>query len=321
MREDAAGRWPKGAYLRNSGWWDNWRLDAISISPDLWITAPMKLRSFGSGTDVSVLGIGCSRVGSISNPVPIREIEAMLEAAVQAGVSLFDTADIYGQGDSERTLGRLLRRHPKQIFIVTKVGGRHGRFATYVRLAKPLLRLVTRVRPQVRSIAVAARTATVTHSFDPEALARAIDGSRRRLGMERLQGLLLHDPSLDSLQRPEVADFLADILAKGKSDYVGVSVDTFEALEAAVAIQAVGLIQAPKLVCDALPSTQILQQIRQRNIAVFVRQILRPASSCQSVPVSPQQAFSDAIAPDFVTSAIVGLSTRTHLKDFTKVVV
>jgi hypothetical protein len=47
----------------------------------------MKLRSFGSGTDVSVLGIGCSRVGSISNPIHMSEIEAMLEAAVQAGAS------------------------------------------------------------------------------------------------------------------------------------------------------------------------------------------------------------------------------------------
>lgn len=276
----------------------------------------MERRSLGDSVRVSVLGIGCGRVGSISNPVPMREIEAMLEAAVEAGVSLFDTADIYGQGDSERTLGRLLRRHPKRIFIVTKVGGRHGRFAPYVRLAKPLLRLVTRARPQVQSVAVSVRTATVTHSFDPEALARAIDGSRRRLGMDRLQGLLLHSPSPDSLQRPEVADFLADVVAKSKSDYVGVSVDTFEALEAAVAIPAVGLIQAPKLVCDALPSTPILQQIRQRNIAVFVREILRQASPDRGGRVSPQQAFSDAIAPDFVTSAIVGLSTRAHLKDF-----
>jgi aryl-alcohol dehydrogenase-like predicted oxidoreductase len=276
----------------------------------------MKRRSFGSGTAVSVLGIGCGRLGSISNPVPMREIEAMLEAAVEAGVSLFDTADIYGQGDSERTLGQLLRRHPKRIFIVTKVGGRHGRFATYVRLAKPLLRLVTRVQPQMRRVAVSVRAATVTHSFDPEALARAIDGSRRRLGMDRLQGVLLHGPSPDSLRRPEVADFLGDVIAKGKSDYVGVSVDTFEALEAAVAIQAVGLIQAPKVVCDALQSTPVLQQIRQRNIAVFVREILHQTNPDRGGRVSPQQLFSDSIAPDFITSAIVGLSTRAHLKDF-----
>ena len=64
----------------------------------------LERRSFGDGVCVSVLGVGCSLVGSISNPVPMREIDATLEAAVEAGVNLFDTADIYGQGDSERTL-------------------------------------------------------------------------------------------------------------------------------------------------------------------------------------------------------------------------
>jgi aryl-alcohol dehydrogenase-like predicted oxidoreductase len=93
-------------------------------------------RSFGDGERVSVLGIGCSRVASISNPVPMREIEATLEAAVQAGVNLFDTADIYGQGDSERTLARLLRRHRDRMLVVTKVGGHHGRYAGMARFAK-----------------------------------------------------------------------------------------------------------------------------------------------------------------------------------------
>ena len=80
-------------------------------------------RSFGNGVRVSVLGIGCGRVGSISNAVSMREIEATLEVAVEAGINLFDTADIYGQGDSERTLSRLLRRHGDSLFVVTKVGG------------------------------------------------------------------------------------------------------------------------------------------------------------------------------------------------------
>ena len=62
---------------------------------------------------VSVIGIGCGRVASISNPVPMREIEATLEA----GINLFDTADIYGQGDSERTLSRLLRRDRDRMFV------------------------------------------------------------------------------------------------------------------------------------------------------------------------------------------------------------
>ena len=72
-----------------------------SLYNELW---SMELRSFGRGVQVSVLGVGCSRVGSISNPVSMREVRATLEAAIDAGVNLFDTADVYGQGDSERLL-------------------------------------------------------------------------------------------------------------------------------------------------------------------------------------------------------------------------
>jgi aryl-alcohol dehydrogenase-like predicted oxidoreductase len=82
----------------------------------------MILRSFGDGVCVSVLGVGCDRVGSTSNPVPMHEIEATLEAAVEAGVNLFDTRQ-------RATLARLLRRHRDRLFIVTKVDGRHGRYA------------------------------------------------------------------------------------------------------------------------------------------------------------------------------------------------
>jgi aryl-alcohol dehydrogenase-like predicted oxidoreductase len=127
----------------------------------------MKQRSFNDDVRVSVIGIGCGRVASISNPVPMREIEATLEAAVEAGINLFDTADIYGQGDSERTLSQLLRRHRDRMFVVTKIGGRHGRHAGIIRLAKPLLRMLVRSKPRLQSTIVRARTATVSKNFHP----------------------------------------------------------------------------------------------------------------------------------------------------------
>ena len=274
----------------------------------------MKQRSFGPGTSLSVLGIGCGRVGSISNPVPMREIEAMLEAAVAAGVNLFDTADIYGQGDSERTLARLSRRHPGKVFIVTKVGGRHGKYEPLVRLAKPLLRRLTQARPEVRNATVSVRTPAVVHEFKPEALSLAIDGSRRRLGLDRLQGLLLHSPGAKALRTTEIGDFLASVVASGRAEHVGVSVDTVDALEAAVAIPAVSMIQAPIDVCDTLPGTAALRAIQDRRIAVFAREILRRSGPEHTGGADPRQAFADAIAPAFVTSALVGLSTRAHLR-------
>jgi len=270
-------------------------------------------RSFSNGLSVSVLGMGCSRVGSISNPTPMREIEATLEAAIEADINLFDTADIYGQGDSERTLAGLLHRHGDRMFVVTKVGGRHGRYASVLRLGKPLLRVIARSRPNVRSAAVAARTATVVHDFSPRDLLPAVDASRRRLRLDQLHGLLLHSPSAETLRKPEIRDFLAELLRSGKAQRVGASVDSLAGLEAAVSIPAVSMIQAPLEVVEVLPGSAILDKIRQRNTGLFVREVLRRSVAGRNDHRSPQEALSAAIAPDFVTSAIVGASTRQHL--------
>jgi aryl-alcohol dehydrogenase-like predicted oxidoreductase len=267
-------------------------------------------RSFSNGLSVSVLGMGCGRVGSISNPTPMREIEATLEAAIEAGINLFDTADIYGQGDSERTLARLLRRHGDRMFVVTKVGGRHSRYASVLRLAKPLLRVLAKSRPNVRSAVVAARTATVVHDFSPLDLLSAVNDSRHRLNLDQLHGLLLHSPSVETLRKAEIQDFLAELLRSGKAKCVGASVDSLEALEAAVLIPAVTMIQAPLGVVEALPGSAILDHIHQRNTGLFVREVLRRSVVANR---SPREALSTAIAPDFVTATIVGVSTRQHL--------
>jgi aryl-alcohol dehydrogenase-like predicted oxidoreductase len=243
----------------------------------------------------------------------MREIEATLEAAVEAGINLFDTADIYGQGDSERTLARLLHRHGDRMFVVTKVGGRHSRYASVLRLVKPLLRVIARSRSNLRSAVVAVRTATVVHDFSPQDLLPAVDASRRRLSLDQLHGLLLHSPSVETLRKPEIHDFLAELLRSGKARRVGASVDSLAALEAAVSIPSVSMIQAPLEVVEVLPGSAILDHIRQRNTGLFVREVLRRSVAGRGDNRSPREALSAAIAPDFVTSAIVGVSTRQHL--------
>jgi aryl-alcohol dehydrogenase-like predicted oxidoreductase len=245
----------------------------------------------------------------------MREIEATLEAAIEAGVNLFDTADIYGQGDSERTLARLLHRHRDRIFVVTKVGGRHRRYASIMRPIKPLLRAIARSRPDVRNAVVAARTATVAHEFRSEDLLSAVNASRRRLKLDQLHGLLLHSPSVETLQKPEIEEFLAELLRSGKVQCVGASVDSLAALDAAVSIPAVSMIQAPQEVVELLPGSAVLNHIRLRNTGVFVREVLRRSVAGASHNRSPRDALCAAVAPDFVTSAIVGVSTRRHLDE------
>jgi len=272
----------------------------------------MERRSFGDGVRVSVLGIGCGRVGSINNPVPMREVKSTLEAAVEAGINLFDTANIYGQGDSERTLSRLLHRHHDRMFVVTKVGGHFGRYASAIRIAKPILRMLVRSRPQLRSAVVRSRTASVSYNFHPPDLRRAVDDSRRRLGLDRLDGLLLHSPSLETLCKPAIHDFLGELLHSGRAAHVGASIGSLSEVEAALALPLpITILQVPLAVANAFSRTAI-EHIRRRNVGVLVREIL---ASQMPGTWSAREAISAAIVPDFVTAAIVGVSTRRHLNE------
>jgi aryl-alcohol dehydrogenase-like predicted oxidoreductase len=297
-------------------------LTDVGFSPDALLLPPrgrqvrtMEERSFGQGVHVSVLGFGCGRVGSLTNTVPMSEIEATLDAAIDAGINLFDTADIYAQGDSERALSRMLQRHRERMFVVTKVGGRHSRYSTAIRLAKPLLRVLVRSRPQVHKAFVQAREAAVTYNFRPEDLRIAVEASRRRLRLDQLDGLLLHGPSLATLRDPAVHDFLAELQRTGKAAHVGVSVETPPDVEAALAISALSIIQVPVPVACSLAEpagAAMVEQIRQRKIGVFVREILE---GVRLGTLSPREAIWNALAPDFITAAIIGVSTRRHLNE------
>jgi pyridoxine 4-dehydrogenase len=272
----------------------------------------MEQRLFGGAVRVSVLGVGCARVGSISNPVPMREIEATLGSAIEAGINVFDTADIYGQGDSERTLGRLLRRYRDRMFVITKVGHDLAGYAAAIRIAKPLLRVLVQSRPHTRSAVLRARAGTTNQTFYPLRLRRAVEGSRRRLDLDQLDALLLHCPSVETLRNPEIHDFLAELLQSGRTAQVGASVESLAEVEAALSVPAIAILEVPRALADALSGTAALEQIRRRYIGVFVRGVL---SGLAPGTRALRDAVSAAIAPDFIASAIIGVSTRQHLNE------
>src|SRR6266436_7155302 len=105
--------------------------------------------------EVSVLGLGCARLGSLTEPRSRRESLSLIAAAVNAGITLFDTADIYAQGESERILGEALKSI--DAYIVTKAG---QRFPFAKRVLLPLrgaAKYVLAHSAQARAAAIAAR--------------------------------------------------------------------------------------------------------------------------------------------------------------------
>jgi len=80
----------------------------------------MRYKQLSNLGEISLLGLGCGGLGSLTRPRTRRESLSLIAAAVDSGITLFDTADIYAQGESERLLGEALRS--TDAHIITKAG-------------------------------------------------------------------------------------------------------------------------------------------------------------------------------------------------------
>src|SRR6187401_2907601 len=135
----------------------------------------MDSRTLGrTGRQVSVIGLGCWQLGADWGDVGEDDALAVLHAALDAGVTFFDTADVYGDGRSERLVGRLRReRADDDLFVATKMGR---------------------------------RLEQTVENYSPEHFRAWNDRSRENLGMETLDLVQLHCPPTGLYYHPEVFD-------------------------------------------------------------------------------------------------------------------
>lgn len=190
------------------------------------------------------LGLGCNRLGSVFG-ASSRDAEILIRGAVDLGVRLFDTADVYGQGESERILGRTLGGHRSQVMVVTKAG---QYFPQPWRAIQPLKNVLA---PLVRSLSVTrnrlkkSRAGMLPQDFSPAHLTRAAERSLRRLRTESLDVYLLHSPSPDVLRAGEAIGALTNLKAAGKVRRIGVSCEEFATAFDALRDKRIEVIQFP----------------------------------------------------------------------------
>src|SRR5665811_454402 len=158
----------------------------------------MESRQLGrTGRQVGVIGLGCWQLGADWGAVSEQDALATLHAAVDAGVSFLDTADVYGDGRSEQLVGRLLReRGDAGLTVATKMGRR----------ADP----------------------HVPEAFTGEALRAWNDRSRRNLGVDTLDLVQLHCPPTPVYSSEAVFDTLDAMVDEGRMKAYGVSVEAFD---------------------------------------------------------------------------------------------
>lgn len=200
----------------------------------------MERRPLGrTGLEVSRIGFGAWALGGTWGPVSDDESLAALVRAVELGVDFFDTADVYGDGRSERLFARL-RRETKATFVVaTKVGRRaspHG-----------------------------------VEAYSKPRLTEYVERSLQNLEVDAIDLLQLHCPPTDVYYMPEVFDGLDALCREGKIRWYGVSVERVE--EALKAIEYPG-VQSVQIVFNLFrqrPAEVLFERARRRQVAVLPR--------------------------------------------------
>jgi aryl-alcohol dehydrogenase-like predicted oxidoreductase len=184
----------------------------------------MEYRLLGS-TDlrVSVLGLGCNRLGWSGSGQTRADMVRLLECAVDAGLTFFDTADVYMAGESERLLGEVFGRRRRDVVIATKVGS--GRWLTrdLVGWVHPLHRMVASCARWLRSASELARLVLGDRSWSPGYLRRTVEGSLRRLRRDSLDLLQLHSPPATVMQREDILALLDSLKTEGAIRFCGAS--------------------------------------------------------------------------------------------------
>lgn len=230
----------------------------------------MEYRQLGnSGLSVSVLGLGCSRLGRSVFEDNRAAAHALLAAAIDCGVNLVDTAPNYAYGDSERLLGRFLAGRRDQVLLATKGGYRYSSSARYARWALPVLaparQLLRRRRSALKQASAKRQDFTVAY------LRRCLHASLRRLGTDYLDIYLLHSPPIDVIEREETLRFLEDIGRDGKVRVCGASVNSPQDALRCLAHPVYRVLQVGFSVADQRPLREVLPGAAASGVGIIVK--------------------------------------------------
>ncbi|WOO41079.1 aldo/keto reductase [Rubellicoccus peritrichatus] len=200
----------------------------------------MKNRLLGKdGYEISEIGLGCWQLGGSWGPTLDKDTAfSIMLAAVDNGVTFFDTANVYGSGRSEELIGEFMRKQNLSLTVATKLGRTPDAY------------------PDKYSEAV---------------LRRSVEGSLKRLGVEALDLIQLHCVPMEVLQRGEIFDWLRLLKQEGLIKHFGASVETVEEgllctkQEGLLSLQVIFNVYRQKLVDELLP------QAKEKGVGIIVR--------------------------------------------------
>jgi aryl-alcohol dehydrogenase-like predicted oxidoreductase len=192
-----------------------------------------------TGWKVSTISFGAWAIGGAWGTVDDADSMAALDRAIDLGVNVIDTADVYGDGRSERLVGQLRKRRKEDIHIATKAG--------------------RRLSPHT------------SDGYNRENLTAFVERSLKNLGTETIDLLQLHCPPNEVYYRPEVFGVLDDLVAAGKLRHYGVSVKSPEEGLKAMDYPNVQSVQIIFNMFRHRPAELFLAEARRRRVGVLAR--------------------------------------------------
>lgn len=200
----------------------------------------MQYRPLGrTGFNVSTISFGAWAIGGSWGQTDDKESLAALHRSIDLGVNFIDTADVYGDGRSERLVSQLRKERSEKIYVATKAG--------------------RRLDPHTAD------------GYNAANLTAFVDRSLRNLDTEALDLLQLHCPPTEVYYRPEVFQALDDLVTAGKLRYYGVSVEKVE--EALKAIEYPN-VQSVQIIFNAFrmrPAELFFAEAQRRKVGILAR--------------------------------------------------
>ncbi|MFI5688299.1 aldo/keto reductase [Streptomyces sp. NPDC051636] len=192
-----------------------------------------------NGPEVGVQGLGCMGMSSAYGPADADESRAALERALELGVTLYDTADMYGSGENERFLAPFFKAHRDEVVIATK-------FALSIPPDDPAKRVVRNDPPYIR---------------------QAVEASLRRLEVDVIDLYYMHRRDVN-VPIEETVGVMAELVRAGKVKHLGLSEITSDELRAARAVHPIAAVQSEWSLFSRDIEAKVVPAVREAGAAL-----------------------------------------------------
>lgn len=201
----------------------------------------MEYRTLGkTGFVISEVSLGTWQVGGKwGSKFDHKLADQILNTAVENGVNFIDTADVYGDGESEKAVGRLVRAHSDKIYVASKCG--------------------RQISPHIND------------NYTPEVLRAYVEASLKNMGLEQIDLIQLHCPPTEVYYRPEIFAEFDKLIDEGKIAKLGVSVEKVEEALKAIEYDNVDTVQIIFNMFRQRPSGLFFEQAAKKNIGIIAR--------------------------------------------------